>query len=261
MKRRAAVFTIVQNEPYFLPIWLRYYRRHFDNHDLYIIAHDDPLEYAARWLDRSGPAIVPVHRSESFDHAWLCRVVSDFQHFLLNSYECVLFTEIDEIVAHPPAGLAKYIERFAASNQPVARCVGYEILQMSDEQPLKHELAVLAQRRACFQSPLYDKPLLARVPLRWQLGFHQTELPDQQLLPDPVLPLLHLHRVDFERCLARTRAAAARKWSRADVDTGAGRQNRITDENELRRWFYEDDGDGRPIRIQPIPADFRGIEI
>ena len=47
--RRAAVFTIVQNEPVFLPIWERYYQRHFDRDDIFVLDHDstDPTTIAS----------------------------------------------------------------------------------------------------------------------------------------------------------------------------------------------------------------------
>lgn len=99
-KRRSAVFTIAQNEPVFMPIWARYYRRHFDPDDCFVLDHDstDPTTRAvANQFHR-----IPVHRSHSFDHDWLRTTVERFQRFLLQSYELVLFTEIDEIVAADP---------------------------------------------------------------------------------------------------------------------------------------------------------------
>ena len=40
MSRTRAAFTIVQNEPDWLPVWLRYYSRHFDARDLFVLDHD-----------------------------------------------------------------------------------------------------------------------------------------------------------------------------------------------------------------------------
>ena len=37
MSRTRAAFTIVQNEPDWLPVWLRYYSRHFDARDLFVL--------------------------------------------------------------------------------------------------------------------------------------------------------------------------------------------------------------------------------
>lgn len=87
--RNRAVFTIVQNEPVFLPLWLRYYGRYFEPCDIYVLDHDS--------IDRSTEGVdarynlLGVHRDESFDHEWLKNTVAAFQTFLLHSYENVLF--------------------------------------------------------------------------------------------------------------------------------------------------------------------------
>ena len=82
-RRGAAAFTIAQNEPAMLPLWVRYYEKHFAADDLYVLDHDS--------TDRSADAvagrcrIVPVHRTASFDHRWLRGTVEAFQAFLLRS--------------------------------------------------------------------------------------------------------------------------------------------------------------------------------
>ena len=35
-----AVFTIVKNEKLFLPIWIKHYKKFFDNYDIYILDHE-----------------------------------------------------------------------------------------------------------------------------------------------------------------------------------------------------------------------------
>src|SRR6516164_10454982 len=108
IRRHAAVFTIVQNEPIFLPLWLRYYREHFHMDDIFVLDHDCTCQttiYPAQNVNR-----VPVHNGASFDHSWLLATVTAFQKFLFQSYEQVLFAEVDEIVladplVHGPAGL------------------------------------------------------------------------------------------------------------------------------------------------------------
>ena len=100
MKRGAAVFTIVQNEPVFLTVWSRYYQRYFSREDMFVLDHestDAGTLAVAQELHR-----VPVHRAESFNHRWLRDTVVHFQAFLLQSYEQVLFVEVDEIVAMDP---------------------------------------------------------------------------------------------------------------------------------------------------------------
>jgi len=262
-KRPAAVFTIVQNEPAFLPVWCGYYARHFSADDVFILDHDSAEE---RTLEAMRPFNrVPVHRMHSFDHEWLRDTVERFQAFLLGSYECVLFAEVDEIVAPPPerfpGGLRELIQAFASGDAELVRCTGYEIVHdaRGGEPPLDWSAPILAQRRQCRRSVSYSKPLLARRPLSWILGFHElAEGPVKLPEPSPDLLLLHLHRVDFGSCRARTLETAARKWSEVDVLKNRGGQNRITDPVEFERWFYTDFLDDL-YDFQPIPDAWREI--
>ena len=62
-------------EPVFLPLWLRYYSRHFAAEDLYVLDHDGTDGSAAEAARRCGCRLVPVHRDRSYDHRWLCETV------------------------------------------------------------------------------------------------------------------------------------------------------------------------------------------
>lgn len=263
-KRPAAVFTIVQNEPLFLPVWSAYYRRHFDAADVFVLDHDSDdvttLAVAAE-LNR-----VPVHRRESFDHDWLRDTVGGFQAFLLGSYEAVLFAEVDEIVApdpeRDPGGLRGYLERFADGGAPVARCTGYEIVHdaRGGEPALDWGAPILAQRRQCRRSESYSKPLLARRPLDWKVGFHELAgARPPQPDPDPGLLLLHLHRVDYDSCRRRALETAARRWSAVDIEKNRAAQNRITDPRVFEDWFYSPNFDDEPHAMEPIPAGWKEI--
>lgn len=235
MRARAA-FTIVQNEPVFLPLWLQYYERYFDPSDIYVLDHDstdgstDGLAARCHHLR--------VHRDRSFDHAWLNGTATAFQAFLLRSYAAVLFSEADEFVVADPAvysGLPDYIERFTGR---VARCMGFEVVHYPDEEPpLRFDHPVLAQRKYWHASPMYSKPLLSSVPLQWSLGFHEsTSHPDVQ--PDPGLLLIHMHRVDYGHCVARHRATASRNWNEHDVQANYGFQNRLVEGDAFKTWFF-----------------------
>ena len=233
--RPRAAFTVVHNEPVMLPLWLDYYGRHFDADDLYVLDHDSTDGSTA---DLDGRChVVPVHREAAFDHHWLKLTVEQFQAFLLRSYDAVLFAEVDELVLADPrryAGLDAYI---AEMTRPAARCSGFNVVHQPDEPPLRFDAPLLMQRRYWHASLKYSKRLLSRIPLRWSDGFHQEySAPDDA--PDPELLLLHLHRIDYDLCLARHQASAARDWNEADIVNGYGAQNRIAETGEFEEWFY-----------------------
>lgn len=235
LRRDAGAFTIAQDEPVMLPLWLNYYSRHFAPDDLYVLDHDSTDGSVAAIADRC--RVIPVHRSSSFDHRWLRGTVEAFQAFLLRSYDTVLFTEADEFVITDPrqyAGLADYIARMPG---PVARCTGFNVVQQPDEPPIDFDRPILAQREYWHASRQYSKRLLSRVPLAWSKGFHD-EYSARDDSPDPSLMLVHLHRADYERCLARHRSSAGRNWSAEDVVRGDGWQNRLVGDEEFDRWFH-----------------------
>jgi hypothetical protein len=253
--RKRAAFTIVQNEPVFLPVWLQYYGRYFDRTDLYVLDHDSDDGSTAGVGERSN--LLRVHRDKSFDHAWLAGTVAAFQAFLLRSYERVLFAETDEIVVADPSlysGLDDYIDR---CHDRAARCTGFEVVHYPDEEPaLDFDRPILAQRRYWHASRKYCKPILSAVPISWSLGFHEAPgFPDLQ--PDPNLLLLHLHRVDYVACVAHHRATAARNWNEHDVQARLGFQNRLIEEDDaFKTWFFQGaDNAGReriPEHLKPL---------
>jgi hypothetical protein len=245
-RRRGAAFTIVQNEADFLPLWLDYYGRHFEAADIYVLDHDSTDGSTAELDGRCN--VVALHRDRSFDHVWLKSAVEAFQTFLLRSYEAVLFAEADEFVVADPSryeGLGAYVD---ALDGPAACCTGFNVVHYPADEPEALDLGrpVLGQRRYWHRSPGFSKRLLSKVPLAWTVGFHlEANVPE--VLPDPSLYLVHLHRADYELCLARHRAAAEREWNAADIREGLGRENRIVDEEEFARWFHHgDDLQGAP---------------
>jgi Glycosyl transferase family 2 len=233
---RRAVFTIAQNEPRFLPLWLDYYRRHFDAPDIYVLDHDSTDGTIDSVADSCN--VVAVHRAQSFDHVWLMGTVEDFFSFLLRSYDTVLFAEADELIVPDPSrypDLGAYIESL---REPAACCTGYNVVQYPEEAPLRFDEPVLRQRRYWHPSPQwYSKRLLAKIPLSWNIGFHE-EYNAAAVRPDPDLYLIHLHRVDYDYCLARHRAAARREWPEDDLQLNLGWHQRVVEPEEFRNWFF-----------------------
>lgn len=162
--------------------------------------------------------------------------MEDFQAFLLRSYDIVLFAEADEFIVADPlrySGLDAYLD---ALDRPAARCSGFTVVHQPDEAPLRFDEPLLRQRRYWHPSRNYSKRLVARVPLRWSDGFHvEHNAPDDA--PDPALLLMHLHRADYDTCLARHGIAAARDWNQADLENAGGEHNRIADRDAFDSWF------------------------
>ena len=139
MKKDFCAFTIVQNETLFLDLWARYYSKHIDKYDIFILNHNTNLyesKVQLSFLKSQGFNVIPVHRSESFNHQWLRETVQSFQSFLLQSYDVVLFAECDELLIPNEkynGGLSEYL--FVQRSQPIKRCCGYELIHYKDEEP------------------------------------------------------------------------------------------------------------------------------
>jgi hypothetical protein len=251
-KRRAAL-TIVRNEPVFFPIWLDYYSRFFAPEDIYVLDH----ETSDGSTSGGGYVRIPVSH-ETVDHTWMVRTIEQRQQELLHGYDVVLVTDVDEIVAPRPefGTLGDYIDTF---EEEFVNCLGYELIHLVDrEGPFDPDRKVLDQRGYWFANDIYDKPALTTEPLTWQPGFHRTA--DGRMRPEPDLYLIHLHRMDFEICLARHRFRGSRAWNVRDVAKGWASHNRITEEADFARWFYEDScAEWTEIVVEPIPAAWRGI--
>jgi hypothetical protein len=249
---RAAVVTMAHDESVFLPIWLRYYGRFFAPEDIYV------LDHGTRDGSTSGDGFVRIAVAHpTVDWGWHRDMLQAQQHRLLERYDAVLVTDTDEIVApHPSAGdLGAYLARF---EREFVTCIGYEVLHMRDrEPPFDAARGVLEQRGWWYFNPSYCKPLLARVPMQWHGGMHERT--DGRTAEDGCLHLLHLHRMDFDVCLARHHQRSAARWNSRDFDEGWAYQNRIVEDEQFTDWFYNDSCcGGYPVCPEPIPREWRG---
>ena len=252
-RRSRAVITMVHNEPVFLPIWLGYYSRWFRPEDIYVLDN----ETTDGSTERDGFVRVPVAH-DRVDHTWMVRTIEELQQELVDRYDVVLVTDVDEIVTPVPecGTLAEYLDRF---DEEYVNCLGYEILHRpTEEPPLDLARPVLDQRGWWFINDGYDKAALATVPMRWRPGFHGRE--DYGFNPDPDLRLVHLHRMDYELCRERHRTRRRRAWAEEDVRLRWATHNRLTEDAEFDRWFHADSGfEGIPIAPERIPASWRGL--
>lgn len=253
MKRSAAVFTIQQDEPVFLPVWLRYYAKHYPCRDIYVLNHALPtdLDNFFGVVRAFGAVHVGVFNDESFDHRWLLETVKRFQRFLFQSYESVLFTEVDELVM--PADGSSVYDYARRDDRPLVTVSGFNVIHYIDQPAIDWDKPLLAQRKYGYHAPRYSKPLLARRPTEWHIGFHGA---DGAGPADPSLLNVHLHRIDLGYCHDRHRRASARNWSRYDRENGLGVQYHRYDHDELTKWFYH----GSDLGTGPldIPAAIKG---
>lgn len=206
---KCAVFTMVRNEAYFLPLFLRHYSQWFKPHDIYILDHES-MDGSTTGLNVN---VVRVHNELYSPHQWMQDQVKTMQRDLLGAgYDYVLFAECDELIIADPIkyiDLGDFLDR---AKDPVYRCTGYDLVQMPNELELDpHHPGILEQRRSWAPVHLWNKPLLSSVPLEWEWGYHTSPGPGN-VNPDPNLLLVHLHHVDYKYFLDRHEWKARQKW-------------------------------------------------
>ena len=140
------VITYVHNEKHTLPIWLRYYARHFARADMYVLDHntEDGSTSAAAMAAFSGVNVIKLSGDARWmPHAFLNRAVeAHIKRMLDGGYKCALLAEVDDmIIADPnvyPGGLAELLKAFVASSAKYHRTLGYELSHVSEgEEPLE----------------------------------------------------------------------------------------------------------------------------
>lgn len=229
-KRDFAVFTIVRNEPFYLPIWCDYYARNFGEESLFILDNstsDSSVRDAqARW---PGINVGQVPSEEAMLYGWTTEVAKTFQRVCLEKFQVVIFADADEylIPSARYANLREFCDVFLASPRPYVRAQGWAPIQQLDvEPPLERHGLLLEQRNSMWRTKRYDKTLISKVPLNWAKGIH-TIYDDRgtKLIDDPVdvdLALVHTRDVDagvfHRRCVDRSKMKSSKGLNFGSTD-------------------------------------------
>lgn len=281
------LLTIVQNEPFFFPIWYDYYSKIFPPQNIHVLHHVLPDSEDERKRKRKKNweeflfehhnihkyNLAPVHNDVSFDHRWLLWLIKESQKELLGIYKNLVFAEVDEILALDPLKFSNndlygYINsvltvgRNGVSADTIS-VKGYEIVNdFRYEAKLDPSQPILPQRKWWYPSMLYSKTLISNRPLEWCEGFHRvTNMPSVQSVENVIdrdVLLLHLHKLDYE--FARDRLFTFKDLNMSN--DGAGLQNRITREETLKLWWYfniDAPGNSIPATLQLIPEPVKQL--
>lgn len=228
-----AVFTIVRNEPFFLPIWCDYYARNFGEESLFILdnstSDSSVFDAQKRW---PGITVGQVPSEEAMMYGWTTEIAKKFQRICLKRYRVVIFADADEylIPSSKFSSLRDYCERFLASPQAYVRAQGWApIHQIHSEPLLSGGGQLLANRNSMWRTTKYDKTLVSKTPLNWAKGIHTIYGDDGVKLRndpvDPDLALVHTRDVDLSifhrRCVDRSKMPSKRglNFGSTDLET------------------------------------------
>ncbi len=228
-----AIMTMVYNESANLPIWLRHYRRTAPSANLFVIDHSsddgstDQLPYATK---------IPLPRDE-LDERDRTFLINSLQQGFLRYYDIVIYTDCDELLVPDPAKSATLDAYLRDQPYAYASPVGINVLHISDiEPPIDYTGPLLLQRRyGQFQSSLC-KPLITRVSLTWEPGFHTC---NRRPNIDKNLYLFHIKQIDKDEALRRHHIVQQLPWSAAAIEANHGAHHRYDDERFEREFFLD----------------------
>lgn len=234
MKKNKAIFTIVNNEKIFLPIWIEHYKNFFDTKDIFVFDHltsdgsTDNLDVKTAKLNSY---------NKIFNHSWLKNTVEKIQKKLLEHYEIVVFTEVDELLYDINMSLDKKIEIFSESKDQYLTCTAFELFHQIDIEkefdPSKH---FILQRNYWFRDPGYDKTLITKIPLEYSIGFHN--ILNKQSNFSEGLYMLHIRRLDLNLRIEKHNFRF--KNCSFDENDQSGYHNKLNDHENIKKWFlYE----------------------
>ena len=231
---KIAAFTLVHNERFFLPLWLRYYSQVADV--LHVFDHastDGSVQEATRYHNFTR---LEIEKKYLWKYRMNNEIVKNHFAELIRHYDWVIFSDSDEFLIPDPdvhENLRAYIETMG---DYLVWSEGYNVLQGEDA-ALDFSKPILEQRMFIKREPLYDKPLIFNKPLNWKVGCHGIRGSDEKNV-DESLKLFHLKYVDYTACYERYSFRFPKKVSR---DYVLGQMNSGLEDAE------------------PIPERFKGL--
>ena len=224
---RIAFATMVRNEPFFLPRWIRYYSSIVPKENLFIL-----LDGADQTLppEAEGCQIVTLERWENAsgwdDKRW--KIISDFANELLTRFEVVCFNDVDEFLAQDPASGQDLKTVLSTAREGIVLSpFALEVVHRRDLEPapINHTQPILGQRRFARINSNYAKPCITGAELRWSLGGHKSTFPTLTL-PEG-LYLFHMRYLDRDMLMARQSERLRLIAEGGDNAAGAGWQHSL----------------------------------
>jgi glycosyl transferase family 2 len=204
MLKKTAAVTMVYNEPVMLSLWAKYYSKNFGAASCYVVDHGSTDGSTAN-LDVN---LLRIPRSPMNDIK-RAEFLSSFCSSLLEWYESVIYTDVDEFLVPDPANYVSLNDFCQRLNNPVTTAIGFDVQHIPElEGPLSADVPVLRQRRWVRFSFAMCKPLVTTTPIKWTPGFHSS---DQATTFDRLF-LFHLHNYDLDTAMQRLAKTRAMPW-------------------------------------------------
>jgi len=246
---KIAIMTMVYNESTNLPIWLRHYRRIAPTANLFVIDHSSDDGSTALL---SGATRIPLPRDELDEHDRTF-LINSLQHGLLRYYDIVIYTDCDELLVPDPAKSAQLDTYLWDQPYSYASPVGLNVIHIAEIEPaIDFTRPLLLQRQyGQFRSTMC-KPVITRVALTWEPGFHTC---NRSPNIDRNLYLSHIKQIDKDEALRRQHIVQQLPWSAADIEANHGAHHRYEDERFVREFFLDPANELRQLGAREFAFD------
>jgi len=246
---KIAIMTMVYNESTNLPIWLRHYRRIAPTANLFVIDHASDDGSTALL---SGATRIPLPRDELDEHDRTF-LINSLQHGLLRYYDIVIYTDCDELLVPDPAKSARLDTYLWDQPYSYASPVGLNVIHIAEIEPaIDFTRPLLLQRQyGQFRSTMC-KPVITRVALTWEPGFHTC---NRSPNIDRNLYLFHIKQIDKDEALRRQHIVQQLPWSAADIEANHGAHHRYDDERFVREFFLDPANELRQLGAREFAFD------
>jgi hypothetical protein len=230
---KIAIMTMVYNERNNLPIWIRHYRRIAPSANLFVLDHSSD--------DGSTESLYGVYKiplpRDSLDERDRAFLINSLQEGFLRYYDIVIYTDCDELLVPDPAKSATLEAHLRDRSYSYASPIGINVLHIvAVEPPIDFTRPLLHQRRyGQFHSNMC-KPVVTRVPLKWEPGFHTC---DQAINIDEDLYLFHTKQIDKDQGMRRQHLSRQLPWSRTAIEASHGAHHRYDDDRFVREFFLD----------------------
>ncbi len=220
---KVAAVTIAYNEPDFLPIWIRHFAAQVGPEHCYVVDHGSD-DGSTDGIDSINLVRVPRSPCDDDQQA---RFISTFCSSLLEFYDFVIHTDVDEILVADPKLYSSLSEYCQSCTHDVVTAVGYNVVHSGEEPSLDAAGKVLEQRKWMYFLASMCKPAVTRRPIQWCGGFHRASG------VEPRFDDLHLfHLRFFDRDIGLRRLARTRTQPRNNMEIGWWQ--RVSDEECLQ---------------------------
>ena len=214
---RVAALTMSYNEPVWAPVWARHYSRQVGAEHCYLMDHGSDDGSA----DALGIHVERLERSPLEEIERAARVSARVA-VLLERYDAVVHTDVDELVIADPLRFRDLRAFAAESDGAVVTAVGLDLHHLPQEETgLDPRRPIGAQRRWVRFSGSMCKPVFVRRAVVWEPGFHSCDAPtDTQ-----GLFLIHMRYADRWFGVQRLRRTRAQAFATIDM----ARHQRVSD--------------------------------